>query len=121
MAYRLELPSGATIHPVFHVSQLKKRVGEGNIPQVELPTTGPEGMIMTHPVAALGKRMIKRNNGAVVQILVQWANLPEEAATWEDFHHITKQFPTFDPWGQGSAGEEGNVMSIASKIRNGVV
>lgn len=97
VAYKLALPAGSQIHPVFHVSQLKKRIGEGIVPQFEPPLTGLEGEVLAQPVAALEKRMVKRNNQAVVQILVKWANLPIEAATWEDYHHITNQFPTFDP------------------------
>ncbi|XP_019197193.1 PREDICTED: uncharacterized protein LOC109191075 [Ipomoea nil] len=56
-----------------------------------------EGEMLAHPMVVLNKRLVKRDNKAVTQILVQWANLPKESATWEDFYHITHQFPTFDP------------------------
>lgn len=73
-----------------------------------------DGEVLAQPIVVLGKIIIPKDNKVVVEILVQWANLPQEAATWEEYH-VTKQFPSFDPWGQGSTPGEGNVVSLEAE------
>lgn len=77
VAYIFNLPLGTTIHPVFHISQLKKRIGSHIIPQPKLPMVGIDGEILAQPIAVLDKRLIKKGNKVVVEIVVQWANLPK--------------------------------------------
>lgn len=93
VAYRLNLPPGSQIHPVFHVSQLKKRLGRSQITTPRLPIVGPEGQMKLEPVAVLGRRFIKRRNEGVPQLLIRWSNLADSDATWEDSSFISKQFP----------------------------
>lgn len=97
VAYELQLPVESRIHPVFHVFQLKKKLGPKDFSIKEQPLSTPEGQLMAEPVAILNWRMVKRNNQVVTQILVQWANLAPEDATWEDYSFITSQFPEFQP------------------------
>uniref|UniRef100_A0A8R7TIU8 Chromo domain-containing protein n=1 Tax=Triticum urartu TaxID=4572 RepID=A0A8R7TIU8_TRIUA len=85
----------AAIHPVFHVSQLKKHLGPLAIPCADLPLVGPDGRVCTEPSLVLETRQIPRNNLPVVQWLVQWENLPPEDASWEDADFIKKTFPAF--------------------------
>lgn len=97
VAYKLQLPDGAGIHPVFHVSQLKKHLGARAIPMPNLPAVGPDGQIKTEPAAVLQRRMIPRHNEPVTQWLILWENLTPAEATWEDASYIQAAFPNFQP------------------------
>ncbi|KAH0644742.1 hypothetical protein KY284_032626 [Solanum tuberosum] len=66
----LNSPPDSKIHSVFHVSLIKKKVGEKVVVQTNLPTTGEDGQFQVKPVAILQRQQIKRNNVAVVKVLV---------------------------------------------------
>nr|ADB85398.1 putative retrotransposon protein [Phyllostachys edulis] len=95
VAYRLQLPEGVGIHPVFHISQLKQHCGANSIPSPELPMVGKDGKIKTEPSLVKETRAMPRNHTLVTQWLVQWANLPPEDASWEDASFIKSTFPEF--------------------------
>ena len=97
VAYRLNLPSTAMIHPVFHVSLLKKKLGDNVAANPTLPPVDNSGQFLIEPIAVLDRRLVKRNNQAVVQLLVQWVNMPTSEATWEDYDSIVQRFPHFHP------------------------
>lgn len=60
VAYKLQLPDEAQIHPVFHVSQLKRHLGTHAVPMANLLAIGPDGQVKTEPVAVLQRRMVPR-------------------------------------------------------------
>lgn len=97
VAYRLELPPGSAVHPVFHVSLLKKKVGAKYTVTTELPRLGTEGQFLVYPVKILDRKMVKKGNAATVQWLVQWSNSIPEDATWELATVIQEQYPDFHP------------------------
>ncbi|GMI86823.1 hypothetical protein HRI_002351600 [Hibiscus trionum] len=83
VAYKLELPDTSRIHPIFHISLLERKIGEGAITSREPPELTTEGQMKVYPALVLDKRMVKRQNRAVTQLLIQWLNLGPENATWE--------------------------------------
>lgn len=96
-AYKLLLPEGCQLHPVFHVSQLKKHLGSHAVPSPELPLIDAKGNVKVAPEEILERRLIPRNNEPVVQWRIKWVNLPASEASWEDANFIRKVFPSFHP------------------------
>ncbi len=76
VAYRLLLPEGLRMHPMFHVLLLKKRPIEEVQATPNLPTVGDGGQLLTEPEAILERRLAKQGNRATTEVLVQWSNLP---------------------------------------------
>ena len=56
VAYQLALPSQLKLHPVFHVSCLKKVIGTRCQLQTNLPELAEEGSIWLQPEAVLDQR-----------------------------------------------------------------
>ena len=73
VAYKLELPSDAQIHNVFHVSQLRKVFGY--IGQVIPLSANLTQEVEFEPLAILERRMVKRGSQATAQLLIHWKNL----------------------------------------------
>lgn len=96
VAYKLKLPNESQIHDVFHVSQLKSFHG-----QLPIATHVPKWMqeasaaVQKEPLAILDRRVVKFQNKAQVQLLVQWKGVDASEATWEIAEIFQQQFPAF--------------------------
>lgn len=72
VAYRLQLPEGSRVHPVFHISLLKKAIGEYE-PAMDLPEhLEGEGTEAVNPGNILATRTISAQGEDIPQVLVHW-------------------------------------------------
>ncbi|KAJ9556550.1 hypothetical protein OSB04_011164 [Centaurea solstitialis] len=91
VAYRLKLPDSSKIHDVFHISQLKKAIGN-HLALPSLPATLTADMeVLLQPEQVEGVR--EGMSGR--EVLIRWKDLPMYEATWERFEDMVLQFPDF--------------------------
>ena len=83
VAYELELPQGNKIHNVFHVSCLKKTLGQQVTVTEELPPTDDEGYLVLQLEAIIDTREGQLRNRTIREFLVRLKNFPDGDATWE--------------------------------------
>jgi hypothetical protein len=96
VAYQLALPSHSKLHPVFHVSCLKKVIGTKCQTQTNLPELDEEGSIWLQPQAVLDQREHRLRQRTIKEVLVQWKDTTPADATWEPTT-ILQQFPHLKP------------------------
>nr|XP_009803435.1 PREDICTED: uncharacterized protein LOC104248809 [Nicotiana sylvestris] len=84
VAYKLELPPEMSlVHPVFHVSMLKKVVGDSSaIVPVETIEVKEELSYEEIPVSTLDRKVRKLRNKEISSVKVLWQNQQVEEATW---------------------------------------
>ena len=90
MAEKLELPTSSRVHPVFHVSCLKKVIGDKIPVRTIFPELDEEGKIILEPEAVTETRTRQLRNRSILEYLIKWKNLPIEDSTWEDENFIQK-------------------------------
>lgn len=93
VAYKLVLPPHSKIHPVFHVSLLKKKIGDQLSVTTTLPPITEDGSFGWVPSKVLDMAVIRKGNRSITKWLVQWTGLPAEDATWEEAQTLINQFP----------------------------
>ena len=86
VAYRLDLPQGWKIHPIFHVSHLKRYLqSEEFVREVEPP---PPELVEGTPGYEVEGILRHKGKGARRRYLVLWKGYPLEEATWEPERHL---------------------------------
>jgi hypothetical protein len=93
-AFKLDLPATVNIHPVFHVSQLKRYLADDTLhPEQTATQPGPvyadkKGAVF-EVESILGKRLRSRGTTRSWEYLVKWRGYPAWESTWEPFSHVS--------------------------------
>jgi hypothetical protein len=115
VAYRLQLPAACRIHPVVHVSQLKRHVPPSVRIEDDIALVPEDPSVQVMPLRFLDSRMCQKGASTVSQILVQWDALPASMTTWEEAEDLYRRFPRCPAWGQAGFRERGNVRTKKKK------
>jgi hypothetical protein len=113
VAYQLALPPKAKIHYVFHVSVLKKWVGNGVPVQDHLPTLHEDSQLF--PQAIIDHH---RHQG-VPEVLVHWQGLSPAEATWEPLSDFELRFPPFALVDKGNLKTGGVLRTYVRRRKRG--
>lgn len=119
VAYKLQLPPSARIHPVVHVSQLKKAIPTN----AQVCTGLPNYMlsqVMVYPLHIKQDRLVRRGRKVVPQVLLRWAGLPAECTTWEPLFAMVNAYPSSPAWGHAGTPGGGNAMVTAPYLAQAV-
>jgi hypothetical protein len=93
VAYEFALPPDARIHPVFHVSCLKKKLGHDIFPLPTLPPVGSSGEIRPEPDFIVDRRLVKRRGRTATEVLVRWKGASSADDSWELLWTLQQQYP----------------------------
>ena len=111
VAYRLQLPEEAKVHPVFHVSQLKQALPPHCQVSSVLPSDANNWAV---PLRILQHRWRRKGNNQVRQVLTQWSGYLSPEPLWEDLEDLRARFPAAPAWGQAVTEEQGSVNTTTS-------
>ena len=106
VAYKLELLADSTIHPVLHISHLKPFTPNHTPVFTNLPVTTD---LQASAECILDRRLVKKGNTTIPQVLLSWTGLPDASATWEDYYVVKRQFLEAPAWGQAGSSAGGAV------------
>ncbi|WMV41711.1 hypothetical protein MTR67_035096 [Solanum verrucosum] len=99
VSYELDLPTElASVHSVFHVSMLKKCVGDSTS-IVPLEGLGVKENLSYEevPVKILDYQVKKLRNKEVASVKLLWRNHLVEGSTWEDKADMMSHYPHLFP------------------------
>lgn len=92
VAYRLQLPPGSKIHPVFHCSLLKPHHGPLDLQTSPLPPDTFHNSPILEPLTILDWRVDTTTTPPTKSVLVQWLGLTPEDSSWEPWDTLCRDY-----------------------------
>ncbi|XP_015078383.1 uncharacterized protein LOC107022221 [Solanum pennellii] len=95
VAYKLALPpSLSAVHPVFHVSMLRKYIlDESHVLSFNFAELGPNLTYEEEPIAILDRKVRKLRTKEIASVKVQWKHRSVGEATWETESDMRAKYP----------------------------
>lgn len=90
VVYEVALPSTSKIHPIFHVSQLRKAFLPGTLASTQLPVITDKAV---SPVKILAHRWKRGPHGRKEQVQIQWSDPSVLDITWDNKEELRQRFP----------------------------
>ncbi|KAJ7529391.1 hypothetical protein O6H91_15G047500 [Diphasiastrum complanatum] len=98
LAYQLDLLEGTQVHPVFHVSRLKKSLRKGKHlgsgDQLDLLDES-SGVSQLEPGKILDTRTKQLRNCIITEYLVRWKDCTDDDGSLEQEGSLRRNFPSF--------------------------
>ncbi|XP_076940146.1 uncharacterized protein LOC143609213 [Bidens hawaiensis] len=114
VAYKLALPIEAQIHNVFHVSMLRKCIGQPDQQITPLDLVDTNATLVLQPAVILGRCIIQRADQSITQYQVQWEGLSTSDSTWEDRDSLLQTFPDLHLEDKVVVEDGGNVVNVTT-------
>ena len=95
MAYELALPQEfSAVHPVFHVSMLRKCIGDpSHFTPIDDVQVTEDLTYEEIPIAILDRQVKRLSNKDIASVKVLWRNQQIEEVTWEAEEMIKSKYP----------------------------
>ncbi|XP_070046298.1 uncharacterized protein [Nicotiana tomentosiformis] len=95
VAYKLAFPPSLfAVHPVFHVSMLRKYYGDpSHVLDFSIVQLDKDLTYIEYLVAILDRQVRKLRSKGITSVKVQWMGHPVEEATWDTEHNMWSRYP----------------------------
>ena len=93
VVYQLKLPAISRIHPVFHVSLLKKNIADARVSCRDLLPLNDDGDVVLEPEEIIDTHWVKKGRKFIPENFVKWKRMATEEATWEPTSELQDKFP----------------------------